>query len=203
MLEEHYGSELGHNGERPSPFKTLISCVLSQRTRGENAEKASEALFTVAEGPEDVLELGEERLRRLIRCSGFYNQKARHIIGICEALNKEFDGRVPDERERLLGLPGVGPKTADVVLCYAFDQPTIAVDVHVATVAKRLGLVQSDAYPEAVKEALEALVPPGERRLVDSALVRLGKEYCRSRIPLCPKCFLKSLCEYPRHGDAK
>ena len=200
LLEGRYGDELGHSGER-SPFKTLIGCVLSQRTRDVNAEKAAEALLMAAEGPEDVLRLGEDRLRRLIRCSGFYNQKARYIIGICEALIREFDGRVPDERERLLSLPGVGYKTADIVLSHAFDRPAIAVDVHVATVARRLGLVEGDAGPEEVKEALEALVPPEERRLVDSAFVRLGKEYCRTRAPRCLKCLLKPLCKYPRHRD--
>ncbi|MCW3992477.1 MAG: endonuclease III [Candidatus Bathyarchaeota archaeon] len=198
LLEDRYGGELGHGGDRPSPFKTLIGCVLSQRTRDVNAERAAEVLFAVAERPEDVLRLGRERLRRLIRCSGFYNQKASYIIGICEALLGEFGGSVPGDREGLLRLPGVGYKTADVVLSHAFDRPAIAVDVHVATVAKRLGLAEEDAGPEAVKEALEALFPPEERRLVDSAFVRLGKEYCRTRAPRCMECFLKALCDYPR-----
>ncbi|KON29821.1 hypothetical protein AC482_05435, partial [miscellaneous Crenarchaeota group-15 archaeon DG-45] len=184
-------------GGRSSPFRALIGCVLSQRTREVNAERAAEALFAEAECPAEVLGLGRDRLKRLIRCSGFYNQKAGHIIGICEALLGEFGGRVPDDREGLLSLPGVGPKTADVVLSHAFDRPAIAVDVHVATVAKRLGLVEEGAGPEAVKEALEALVPPGERRLVDGAFVRLGKEYCRKRASRCTHCFLKALCGYP------
>jgi len=163
-----------------------------------NAERAAEVLFAVAERPEDVLRLGLDRLRRLIRCSGFYNQKARYIIGICEALLGEFGGSVPDDREGLLRLPGVGYKTADVVLSHAFDGPAIAVDAHVATVAKRLGLAEEDAGPEAVKEALEAMFPSGKWRLVDGAFVRLGKEYCRTRAPRCAECFLRSLCDYPR-----
>lgn len=198
LLRERYGDEPGRDRGEPSPFKTLIGCVLSQRTRDGNADRAAEALFAVAERPEDVLKLGEDRLRRLIRCSGFYNQKANYIIGICKALLGEYDGCVPDEREHLLGLPGVGYKTADVVLSHAFNRPAIAVDVHVETVAKRLDLVEGDAGPEEVKEALEALVPPVERRLIDSAFVRLGKEYCRSHAPRCQECFLTHLCCHPR-----
>ncbi|RLI08643.1 endonuclease III [Candidatus Bathyarchaeota archaeon] len=200
LLREHYGDEPRQGDEKPDPFKTLIGCVLSQRTRDRNAVKAAEALFKAAERPEDVLRLGGDRLRRLIRCLGFYNQKSRYITGICEALLKEFGGRVPDKREQLLKLPGVGPKTADVVLSYAFNRPAIAVDVHVGTVAKRLGLVDDGAAPEAVKKTLEALVPPEECRLVDRGFVRLGKEYCRSRAPRCRECFLNSLCDYPEHG---
>lgn len=203
MLEERYGVERGDGGEGSTPFRTLIGCVLSQRTREGNAERAAEALFRAAEGPEEMLRLGEDRLRRLIRCSGFYNQKARYIRGICEALIREFDGRVPDGREELLSLPGVGPKTADVVLSYAFNRPAIAVDIHVETVAKGLGLVDAGASPEEVKEALEALVPPEERRFVDGAFVRFGKEYCRSRRPRCRECFLRHLCDHPRHGDCE
>ena len=203
LLEERYSSNLRHGGERPDPFKILIGCVLSQRTRDRNAEKAAEALFTLAGTPEDILNLGEDRLRRLIRCSGYYNQKTRFIIGICEALIREFDGRVPDERVHLLGLPGVGYKTADIVLSHAFNRPVIAVDIHVETVAKRLGLVDDDANPEAVKKALEGKAPPEKRRFVDSAFVRLGKEYCRRRAPRCQECFLKNLCRYPRQKDDK
>jgi len=203
LLVEHYGSNLRHGGAKQDPFKILIGSVLSQRTRDENAMKATETLFALAESPEDVLNLGVDRLRRLIRCSGFYNQKARYILGICEALIGEFDGRIPDKREHLLSLPGVGYKTADVVLSHAFNRPVIAVDVHVETVAKRLGLVECDASPEKVKEALEALVPPEDRRLVDSAFVRHGKEYCGSRAPRCWECFLKHLCEYPMYMNDK
>jgi len=202
-LEERYRSNLGHCGERPDPFKTLIGCVLSQRTRDKNTEKAAEALFAEAATPSEVLNLGEDRLRHLIRCSGFYNQKARYIMGICETLIKDFEGRTPDERECLLSLPGVGYKTADIVLSHAFDKPAIAVDVHVDNVAKRLGLVESEADPEEVKKALEMLVPREKLRFVDSAFVLLGKEYCGSRNPRCIECFLNPLCEYPRWEDKK
>lgn len=202
-MEERYGSNLGHHGERPDPFRTLIGCVLSQRTRDKNAEKAAEALFAEASTPSEVLNLGEERLRRLIRCSGFFNQKARRIMGICETLINDFEGRIPDERKLLLSLPGVGCKTADIVLSHAFDEPAIAVDTHVDKVAKRLGLVGREADPEEVKRILETLVPRGKLRFVDSAFVQLGKEYCQSRIPRCFECFLNHLCKFPRRKDKK
>lgn len=202
-MEEHYGSNLGQCGEKPHPFRTLIGCVLSQRTRDRNAENAAESLFAEASTPSEVLNLGEERLKHLIWCSGFFNQKARYIVGICETLIKDFDGRVPDERELLLRLPGVGCKTADIVLSHAFDKPAIAVDTHVEKVAKRLGLVGREADPEEVKRALETLVPRGKLRFVDSAFVLLGKEYCGSRSPRCFECFLNHLCKFPRCEDKK
>jgi endonuclease-3 len=96
-----------------------------------------------------------------------------------------------------MGLPGVGPKTADIVLSYAFGKSAIAVDVHVSRVARRLGLAPGDAGPEGVKEALESLVPPDSYRFVDNAFVRHGKEYCRNSDPRCSGCFLSELCRYP------
>jgi endonuclease-3 len=96
-----------------------------------------------------------------------------------------------------MGLPGVGPKTADIVLSYAFGKPAIAVDVHVSKVARRLGLAPDDAGPERVKEALERLVPPDSYRFVDNAFVRLGKGFCRNSKPQCSECFLSDLCTHP------
>ncbi|MFB0557913.1 MAG: endonuclease III [Candidatus Bathyarchaeia archaeon] len=195
LLEEHYGEEMNSHVGVGDPFRTLVGCVLSHRTRDENASQAARALFEVAGSPDDVLRLRPEELKRRIRCSRFYNRKAKRILSICRALKKDFGGEVPEDRDMLLSLPGVGPKTADIVLSYAFDRPAIAVDVHIATLAKRLGLVDEKAKPEDVKEALEGLVPPEKYRFIDRALVRLGKEYCRSRNPRCPMCFMSNLCE--------
>ncbi len=139
----------------------------------------------------------QDRLKELIRCSGFYNQKARNIIAISQVLVDDFGGMVPDDRATLMGLPGVGPKTADIVLSYAFGKPAIAVDVHVSRVARRLGLAPVDAGPEPVKETLESLVPPDSYRFVDNAFVRHGKEFCRNSNPRCSGCFLSELCAYP------
>ncbi len=194
LLRERYGEEWAPRHGKGDPFKVLVGCVLSQRTRDANSERAAEALFSVADTPEGVLNLKEDELQELIRCSGFYKQKAGYITSICEHLVERFRGRVPGIREQLLSLPGVGPKTADIVLSYAFDRPSIAVDVHVARVARRLGLAREGAGPEEVKAALEGLTPEGDRRALDGSFVRLGKDYCRSRDPRCPECPLVGLC---------
>jgi len=201
LMAERYGGETKSHEEMADPFRTLIGCILSHRTRDENAQRAARALFEVAESPEDILRLNPEEIKDRIHCSGFYNQKAKNIRAVCQALIDEFEGIVPDDRSELMSLSGVGPKTADIVLSHAFSRPAIAVDVHVATMARRLGLVSQEAKPEEVKEMLEGLVNPERFRFVDNAFVRHGKEYCRSRNPRCTECFLKSLCRNPGRGE--
>jgi endonuclease-3 len=194
LMEEHYGdSEEGQKGVS-DPFRTLIATILSQRTRDQNSGRATRNLLKDINGPGDVLRLPRDELSNRIRCSGFYNQKARNIIAICETLEERFGGEVPDERSLLMSLPGVGPKTADIVLSHAFGRPAIAVDTHVLTVAKRLGLVGGEARPSEVKETLEGLVDPELYGYVDRAFVTHGKEYCRSRNPRCTECFLIGIC---------
>ena len=197
LMREHYGDVDERPREPRDPYRTLIGCVLTHRTRDENSRRAASNLFAEIEGPLDILAMNQDTLKKLIRCSGFYNQKARSIVAISRTLVDDFDGKVPDDRETLMGLPGVGLKTADIVLSYAFQQPAIAVDVHVSRVARRLGLASRDAGPERVKEALESLVPPDLYRFLDRAFVRHGKEYCSKSKPRCSGCFLGELCEYP------
>ncbi len=197
LMRAHYGNIDEQPREPRDPYRTLIGCVLSHRTRDENSSRAARNLFEEIEGPLDILAMNQDTLKTLIRCSGFFNQKARSIVAISRALVEDFGGRVPDDRATLMGLPGVGPKTADIVLSYAFGKPAIAVDVHVSRVARRLGLAPDDAGPEGVKEALESLVPPDSYRFVDNAFVRLGKEFCRNSKPQCSECFLSNLCTHP------
>ncbi len=197
LMREHYGDIDERPREPQDPYRTLVGCVLSHRTRDENSRRAARNLFEEIEGPLDLLAMNLDTLKELIRCSGFYNQKSRNIIAITRALVDDFGGMVPDDRAMLIGLPGVGPKTADIVLSYAFGKPAIAVDVHVSRVARRLGLAQDNAGPERVKEALESLVPPDSYRFVDNAFVRHGKEFCRNSNPRCSGCFLRELCAYP------
>ena len=176
------------------PFRTLIGCVLSHRTRDANTARAAEALFEVVSTPEEVLSLEPEELRDLIRCSGFYNQKARNITAICRDLVENHGSTVPNDRQSLMGLHGVGPKTADIVLNHAYNVPAIAVDVHVARVARRLGLAAPNAGPEEVKQALEGLVPPEMYGFIDEGFVGIGKEYCRKTSPRCGDCPLREAC---------
>jgi endonuclease-3 len=197
LMRAHYGNIDEQPREPRDPYRTLIGCVLSHRTRDENSSRAARNLFEEIEGPLDILAMNQDTLKTLIRCSGFFNQKARSIVAISQVLVDDFGGMVPDNRETLMGLPGVGPKTADIVLSYAFGKPAIAVDVHVSRVARRLGLAPDDAGPEGVKEALESLVPPDSYRFVDNAFVRHGKGYCRNSNPRCSGCFLNELCGYP------
>ncbi len=196
LMEKRYGKEEASNQGWSDPFRTLIGCVLSHRTRDENSSRAAQNLFEDIEGPGDILRMAPEELKTRIRCSGFYNQKARNIRAICQTLVEEHGGVVPRDRDALIDLHGVGPKTADIVLSHAFASPAIAVDVHVATVARRLGLVKSDAGPERVKEVLEGLVSPSEYMFADNAFVKCGKEFCRTRNPRCNECFISSFCDY-------
>jgi endonuclease-3 len=196
LMKRHYPEYMQPDNGNSDPFQTLIGCVLSQRTRDINAERATEALFDVANTPRGILEIDESRLRKLIRCSGFYNQKAKHVRSICHALVEGYNGIVPRKRQSLMSLQGVGPKTSDIVLSHAFDIPTIAVDVHVSRVARRIGLADRDATPEEVKLALEGVIPSELYLFVDSSFVRHGKEICPSRNPRCDSCFLKDFCNY-------
>ena len=178
------------------PFRTLIGCILSQRTREGNAERAAERLFAAASTPEEVLSLGQDRLEALIRSSGFYRQKAHSIMGTCRALVDNHGGAVPRDREALMRLPGVGPKTADIVLAYSYGAQTVPVDVHVWRVSRRLGLAPMDANHEAVKKALEEALPIECRVFYDRTALRIGKEHCRKSAPMCGGCPLRRLCDH-------
>ncbi|HUV53671.1 MAG TPA: endonuclease III [Candidatus Krumholzibacteriaceae bacterium] len=183
---------------RHDPFRTLVGCILSQRTRDSNSERAAETLFSRASTPGDILGLRREELHDLIRCSGFYRQKADHITGTCRALMERNDGDVPRDRETLLTLPGVGPKTADIVLTHCFGEAAIPVDVHVSRVSKRLGLAPMDASPEETQSSLHTLIPRDKYLFYDRSIVRLGKEYCRKTNPLCGECPLRDCCDYQK-----
>jgi len=196
LMEEHYGYEAEIPVRLGDPFKTLIGCVLSHRTRSENSRRAAENLFQKVSCPKDVLAIPSEELKGLIRCSGFYSQKSRSIRAICEALIEEHGGVVPRGRAELMSLPGVGPKTADIVLSHAYGENAIAVDVHVATVARRLGFVAPEANTEEIKKVLESLNHSEKYGFVDEAFFSHGKERCRTRNPVCEDCFLGGLCEY-------
>lgn len=183
---------------RGDPFRTLIGCILSHRTRDDNAERAANTLFSRVSTPGDIMELHIEELHDLIRCSGFYRQKARYIKETCRELMELHDGHVPNEKEKLLALPGVGLKTADIVLSHCFGEETIPVDVHVSRVSRRLGLAPMHGDPDEVQRSLHSLIPRNKCRLYDRSIIRLGKEYCRKTKPLCSECPLRECCEYSK-----
>jgi endonuclease-3 len=193
FLEKRYGyPEIG----KTSNFKLLISTVLSQRTRDENTYKASRQLFSVARTPKTLYKLPLNKIEKLIRPSGPYRQKAKRIKEISRIVLEDYKGRVPRTREGLMRLPGVGYKTADIVLSYGFGVPTIAVDTHVNRIPKRLGIVNKKAGVEDVRKKLENNIRGKERFLVNLGLVRFGQEICKPVNPRCRECPLKKICKH-------
>jgi endonuclease-3 len=193
LLKERYGDEIRHRWYR-DPFKVLVSCVLSQRTREENTERASSALFAAASTPHELLRIPRPKLERLVKPAGFPRQKAARLRAIAKILVQRFNGKVPRSFQELVSLPGVGPKTANVVLCYGFGVPAIPVDTHVNRISRRLGFVPPDAKLEEVAPALARLFPRSEWYILNRGLVLFGREICRPIRPKCPSCPLRTLC---------
>ncbi len=183
---------------KESPFRILIGAVLSQRTRDRNTAIATERLFNVASNPADMSEIGTKKLEHLIKESGFYRQKSRTLKRLCRILEEKYYGRVPSSRELLLSLPGVGYKTADIVLSYAYDVETIPVDVHVEVVSKRLGLVPQNAKYEEIRTGLEKIFPGKERLKINSGMVQFGQTVCLTARPKCCMCPLVGVCVYDK-----
>jgi len=178
-----------------SPFELLIAVILSAQATDVSVNKATAGLFRVANTPAAILALGERGLKQHIRTIGLYNTKARNILLTCRALLDRHGGKVPRERADLEALPGVGRKTANVVLNTAFGEPTIAVDTHIFRVANRTGLAPGKT-PRAVEEALLATTPARFRRDAHHWLILHGRYICKARQPDCPNCPIADLCEY-------
>lgn len=181
--------------EYSTPFELLIAVMLSAQATDVSVNKATARLFPVANTPKELLELGEEKLKSYIKTIGLYNSKAANVIKTCKILLDEHQGEVPDNRNALEALPGVGRKTANVILNTAFGQPTIAVDTHIFRVARRLGLA-SGKTPLAVEQELEKKVPQEFLQDAHHWLILHGRYICVARKPRCPECFLRDLCEY-------
>lgn len=197
FLKQRYRNHSGAVHRRSaSPFEVLISCVLSQRTRDENTELASKKLFAVANTPEALAKLEENKIAELIKPAGFYNQKAKKLKQISQILLDKYNGEVPSERECLLELPGVGVKTTNVTLSYCFDKSVIPVDVHVNVIAKRLGFAEEKDDVETVRHKLEKLIPGDERYHVHLELIHFGKEICTTAHPKCYLCPFIKECLY-------
>ena len=188
FLESRYGEHIDSSGmKNQEVFELLIETVLSQRTRDENSEKAARQLFSVAKTPKQIIKLPIKKLQSLIRISGPYRQKAKRIKQISKTILEEYKGKVPNTREELMKLYGVGYKTADIVLMYGFNIPSIAVDTHVNQVSKRIGLADVKDDFEEVKEKLEKIFPKNKWYLINLGFVMFGKEICKPINPLCIK----------------
>ena len=178
-------------------FQLLIAVILSAQATDKGVNRATERLFKVVKRPRDVLELGEDGLREYIKTIGLYNSKARNILKTCEILERQHGGEVPRDRKALESLPGVGRKTANVVLNTAFGEPTIAVDTHIFRVANRTGLAPGKT-PLALEKKLLKVVPEEFRQDAHHWLILHGRYVCTARQPRCPECLIADFCEY-RH----
>lgn len=178
-----------------TPFELLVAVVLSAQATDVSVNKATARLFPVANTPQAILALGEARLREYIKTIGLYQTKARNVIGLCRQLLEQHGGEVPRTREELEALPGVGRKTANVVLNTAFGEPTIAVDTHIFRVANRTGLAPGKDVRE-VEQRLLRFTPAEFRQDAHHWLILHGRYVCKARKPGCPTCAIRPWCEY-------
>ncbi len=179
-----------------TPFELLIAVMLSAQATDKSVNKATARLFPIAHTPRAITQLGLTRLKSYIKTIGLYNTKSRNILNTCKLLLEQHRGRVPYTRAALETLPGVGRKTANVVLNTAFGEPTIAVDTHIFRVANRTGLAQGKNVLEVENRLLKA-VPPEYLRNAHHWLILHGRYTCVARKPHCHRCMIYDLCEYP------
>lgn len=182
--------------EYSSPFELLIAVILSAQATDAGVNKATRQLYPVANTPQAILQLGEEGLKRYLSSIGLFNAKARNIIATCKILIDQHGGHVPRQRQALEALPGVGRKTANVVLNTAFGEPTIAVDTHIFRVANRTGLAPGKDV-RAVEDRLVKVIPARYLHNAHHWLILHGRYVCKARRPDCPNCVIRDLCQYP------
>ena len=180
-----------------SPFTLLVAVVLSAQATDKSVNLATAELYKVADTPEKILRLGEAGLIPYIKSIGLYKSKARHVIGLCEKLISDFGGEVPRSREELMSLPGVGRKTANVVLNVVWGEHTMPVDTHLLRIAPKIGLAEGDT-PEKVEKSLLERVPDEFMEHAHHWLILHGRYVCTAHNPKCEKCFLNDLC---KHND--
>jgi len=182
--------------EYTTPFELLVAVVLSAQATDVGVNKATRRLYPVANTPQAILELGEEALKRHISTIGLFNAKAKNVIALCRLLLEQHDGEVPRTRDALEALPGVGRKTANVVLNTVFGEGTIAVDTHIFRVANRTGLAPGKDV-RAVEDGLMKEVPEAFLLGAHHWLILHGRYVCKARKPDCPHCVIRDLCRYP------
>jgi len=176
-----------------NPYTLLVAVVLSAQATDSGVNRATGPLFKVADTPQKMVELGETELTSYIRTIGLYRMKAKNVIGLSKILIEKHGGEVPADRSALEALPGVGRKTANVVLNIAFGEPTIAVDTHLFRVGNRTGLAPGKT-PLEVELKLEKAVPPEYKRHAHHWLILHGRYVCKARKPECPRCLIADLC---------
>lgn len=178
-----------------NPFTLLVAVVLSAQATDKSVNIATEKLFQVADNPEKLLALGEENLITYIQSIGLYKNKAKHLIGLSKKLLEDFNGQVPDNRDDLMSLPGVGRKTANVVLNVIFHQPTMPVDTHLLRISPKIGLAQGST-PEAVEKSLLERIPKKYLTNAHHWILLHGRYICTARNPKCQECLINDICKH-------
>ncbi|MCW1293897.1 MAG: endonuclease III [Candidatus Parvarchaeota archaeon] len=192
FLEDRYGKV---KFKTEDPFDVLIRTIISQRNKDEMTDKTFKRMSSELRSIDDYLSVDSRRLANLIKPSGFYNQKAKMIKKAVKIIKDRYGGELPRTREELMALPGVGGKTADIVLSYGFGENVIACDTHVIWISNAIGLVDSKD-PEKVRERLMEITPERYKRMLNIEMVEFGKEICRTSRPKCSVCGLKYICNY-------
>ena len=178
-----------------NPFTLLVAVVLSAQATDKGVNKATGPLFKVADTPEKMLALGEEGLISYIKTIGLYKNKARHVMGLSQKLIADFNSEVPGSREELMTLPGVGRKTANVVLNVIFHEPTMPVDTHLLRVAPKIGLAEGNT-PETVEKSLLERIPPEFLHDAHHWILLHGRYVCTARAPKCDECIINDICKH-------
>jgi len=176
-----------------TPFQILIATILSARTKDELTEKVSEKLFKEIKEPKDLLKISEKELRKKIYPVGFYKSKAKNLVKLAKLLEEKYNGKIPSNEKELLKLPGVGRKTANIILSYVFNIPTIAVDTHVHRIFNRLGLVKTKK-PEETEIELKKIIPKDLWKDINNIFVIFGKKICKPKKPNCNICPIRKFC---------
>tara|TARA_Y100000310_G_C20478526_1_gene713586 strand:+ start:188 stop:760 length:573 start_codon:yes stop_codon:yes gene_type:complete len=179
--------------KKPDPFKVLIACLLSLQTQDKNTEKASKALFAVASTPKQIVNLPIKKLEKLIYSSGHYKKKSRTLKHVSNEIIKRFNGKVPDTEEELLSIKGIGRKTANIVLAFAYGKDVIPVDIHVHVISNRLDWVNTKNADQTEYELVKVM-PKKYWKELNALLVLFGKEICITISPWCSRCPISKYC---------
>ncbi|MGD2106455.1 MAG: endonuclease III [Nitrosopumilaceae archaeon] len=184
-----------HEAETGGPFSILIGTILSARTKDESTTKVVKVLFSKYKNSKELASANLKDVEKIIKSIGFYHVKAKRIIEVAKIIDSRYKGKVPDDLEKLVGLPGVGRKTANCVLVYAFDKPAIPVDIHVHRISNRLGLVDTKT-PEETELELMKKIPKKFWLEINDTFVMYGQNICKPISPMCEVCKIKNSCKY-------
>jgi endonuclease-3 len=206
ILQKKFGhvekTTLNRMRKKPNAFKILISCLLSLRTQDSNTEKASRRLFAVAETPKSISSLPLKKIEKLIFSSGHYKKKAKIIKEVSGIILKKYKGEVPDKKEELLSIKGIGPKTANIVLSFAYGQEVLPIDTHCHRIPNRIGWIKTKT-PEQTEKEMEKLLEKKYWREFNSIFVLFGKTICKPVSPLCSQCPIEKFCKKRGVGKSR